>query len=64
MTTLEIILICVLVYILIGIVLTAIDDLITRKELLGTVFGWPFFILYIFVIKPIRKRKQHQDYAY
>lgn len=57
MTTLEIILICVLVYILVGIVLTAIDDLITRKELLGTVFAWPFFILYIFVIKPIRKRK-------
>ena len=57
MTTLEIILICLLVYILIGIVLTAIDDLITRKELLGTVFAWPFFLLYIFVIKPIRKRK-------
>lgn len=57
MTTLEIILICVLVYILIGIVLTAIDDLITRKELLGTIFAWPFFLLYIFVIKPIRKRK-------
>ena len=57
MTTLEIILICVLAYILIGIVLTAIDDLITRKELLGTIFAWPFFLLYIFVIKPIRKRK-------
>jgi len=57
MTTLEIILICVLAYILIGIALTAIDDLITRKELLGTVFAWPFFLLYIFVIKPIRKRK-------
>lgn len=64
MTTLEIILICVLAYILIGIVLTAIDNLITRKELLGTIFAWPFFLLYIFVIKPIRKRKQHQDYVY
>ena len=48
MTTLEIILICVLAYILIGIALTAIDDLITRKELLGTIFAWPFFLLYIF----------------
>lgn len=57
MTTLEIILICVLAYILIGIALTAVDDLITRKELLGTVFAWPFFLLHIFVIKPIRKRK-------
>lgn len=57
MTMLEIILICVLVYILIGIALTAIDDLITRKELLGTIFAWSFFLLYIFVIKPIHKRK-------